>query len=394
MFVSAIIAAGGRGARLGGQVPKQLRTVGGQTLLERSIAPFDASERIDEIVVVLPAELAAAPPVEVREVRTPVRWVAGGARRQDSVAAGLDAVDPASEVVVVHDAARPFCGPELIERTIDAAVESGAAIAALPAFDTVKEGRLENGTAFVGATLARDRIFLAQTPQAFRTGVLRDAIARGGGAAATDEATLAERAGHPVRLVEGDPANVKITRAADLAAADRLASAAAVAPRVGLGYDLHRFAAGRRLMLGGVHVPGPRGLLGHSDADAVCHAVADALLGAAGAGDIGQRYPDDDVRWKDAASIDLLREVAGVVRDLGFIAGNVDVVVVTEWPRIRPLADAMRQRLAAALAVDPGRVAVKGKTSEGVGEVGRGEALVVHAVASLVPRSPGWESAP
>ncbi len=389
MFVSAIIAAGGRGARLGGQVPKQLRTVGGRTLLERSIAPFDASERIDEIVVVLPAELAAAPPAEVREVRTPVRWVAGGARRQDSVAAGLDAVDPASEVVVVHDAARPFCGPELIERTIDAAVESGAAIAALPAFDTVKEGRRENGMAFVGATLARDRIFLAQTPQAFRTGVLRDAIARGGGAEATDEAALAERAGHPVRLVEGDPANVKITRAADLAAADRLASAAAaaaVAPRVGLGYDLHRFAAGRPLMLGGVHVPGPRGLLGHSDADAVCHAVADALLGAAGAGDIGQRYPDDDVRWKDAASIDLLQEVAGVVRDLGFIAGNVDVVVVTEWPRIRPLADAMRQRLAAALAVDPGRIAVKGKTSEGVGEVGRGEALVVHAVASLVPR--------
>ena len=396
MFVSAIIAAGGRGARLGGRVPKQLRTVGGRTLLERSIAPFDACGRIDEIVVVLPAGLAAAPPAAVREVRTPVRWVAGGARRQDSVAAGLDAVDPASEVVVVHDAARPFCGPELIERTIAAAVESGAAIAALPALDTVKEGRLEDGLAFVGATLARERIFLAQTPQAFRTGVLRDAIARGGGAEATDEAALAERAGHPVRLVEGDPANVKITRAADLAAAERLASAAApaAAPRVGLGYDLHRFAAGRRLVLGGVHVPGPRGLLGHSDADAVCHAVADALLGAAGAGDIGQRYPDDDVRWKDAASIDLLREVAGVVRDLGFSAGNVDVVVVTEWPRILPLAEAMRQRLAAALAVDPGRIAVKGKTSEGVGEVGRGEALVVHAVATLLPRPPGQESAP
>ena len=390
MFVSAIIAAGGRGARLGGQVPKQLRTIGGRTLLERSIAPFDASDRIDEIVVVLPAELAGEPPAEVRRVRTPVRWVAGGARRQDSVAAGLRGIDPASEVVVIHDAARPFCAPGLIERTIDAAVESGAAIAALPAFDTVKEGRLENGMTFAGATLARERIFLAQTPQAFRTSVLRDAIARGRGVEATDEAALAERAGHPVRLVEGDPANVKITRAADLTSADRLAAAAAApfAPRVGLGYDLHRFAAGRPLVLGGVHVPGPRGLVGHSDADAVCHAVADALLGAAGAGDIGQRYPDDDARWKDASSIDLLREVAGVVRDLGFAAGNVDVVIVTEWPRIRPLADAMRQRLAAALAVEPGRIAVKGKTSEGVGEVGRGEALVVHAVASLVPRPP------
>ena len=396
MRVSAIIAAGGRGARLGGGVPKQLRTIAGRTLLERSIAPFDASDRIDEIVVVLPAELAAAPPAALRRVRTPLRWVAGGARRQDSVAAGLDAVDPASEVVVVHDAARPFCAPGLIERTIDAAVESGAAVAALPAVDTVKEGRLENGTTFVGATLARERIFLAQTPQAFRTSVLRDAIARGGGADGTDEAALAERAGHPVRLVEGDPANVKITRAADLASAERLASAAAgpAAPRVGLGYDLHRFAAGRPLVLGGVHVPGPRGLQGHSDADAVCHAVADALLGAAGAGDIGQRYPDDDARWKDASSIDLLREVAESVRDLGFVPGNVDVVVVTEWPRIRPLADAMRERLAAALAVEPARVAVKGKTSEGVGEVGRGEALVVHAVAALMPRPPAQEPAP
>ena len=390
MFVSAIIAAGGRGARLGGRVPKQLRTIGGRTLLERSIAPFDASDRVDEIVVVLPPGLAETPPGELRWPRTRVRWVTGGARRQDSVAAGLDAVDPASEIVVVHDAARPFCAPGLIERTIDAAAEAGAAIAALPALDTVKEGRLENGAAFVGRTLARDRIFLAQTPQAFRTRVLRDAIARGGGAEATDEAALAERAGHPVRLVEGDPANIKITRPADLASAERLASAAArpLAPRVGLGYDLHRFVAGRPLVLGGVHVPGPRGLLGYSDADAVCHAVADALLGAAGAGDIGQRYPDSDARWKDAASIDLLREVAQVVRDLGFAAGNVDVVIVTEWPRILPLADAMRQRLAAALAVEPGRIAVKGKTSEGVGEVGRGEALVVHAVAALVPRPP------
>ncbi len=379
--------------RLGGRVPKQFRTIAGRSLLERSIAPFDTSDCIDEIVVVLPAELAAAPPVAVRQLQKPVRCVAGGARRQDSVAAGFDAVDPASEVVVIHDAARPFCVPGLIERTVAAAVESGAAIAAVPAYDTVKEGRLESGLTFVGATLARERIFLAQTPQAFRTGVLRDAIARGGGIDATDEAALAERAGHPVRLVEGDPANVKITHAADLASVEQPWGAAAgpLVPRVGLGYDLHRFVAGRPLVLGGVHVPGPHGLQGHSDADAVCHAVADALLGAAGAGDIGQRYPDDDARWKDASSIDLLGEVAGVVRDLGLAPGNVDVVIVTEWPRIRPLADAMRRRLAAALAVEPARIAVKGKTNEGVGEVGRGEALAVHAVALLVPRPPNGE---
>ena len=384
--VSAIIAAGGRGARLGGPVPKQLRAIGGQTLLERAVAPFETSERIDEIVVVLPADLLAAAPAGLGRLRTPLRRVAGGARRQDSVAAGLAAVAASSELVVIHDAARPFCTPELIGRTLDAASASGAAVAALPALDTVKEARREQGAAFVSATLARERIFLAQTPQAFRVDVLRDAIARGrGGAQATDEAALAERAGHPVRLVAGDPGNVKITSEADLAAAARLTSAAAgpPAPRIGLGYDLHRFVEGRRLVLGGVHVPGPRGLLGHSDADAVCHAVADAVLGAACAGDVGQRFPDDDDRWRDASSIALLRDVGVVVRDLGFVVGNVDVVVVTEWPRIGAVAGEMRRRLAEALAIAPEQVAVKGKTSEGVGEVGRGEALVVHAVAVL-----------
>lgn len=386
--VSAIIAAGGRGARLGGPVPKQLRAIGGRTLLERAVAPFEASERVDEIVVVLPADLLAAAPAGLGRLRTPLRRVAGGARRQDSVTAGLAAVAASSELVVIHDAARPFCTPELIGRTLDAASASGAAVAALPALDTVKEARREQGAAFVSATLARERIFLAQTPQAFRVDVLRDAIARGrGGAEATDEAALAERAGHPVRLVAGDPGNVKITSEADLAAAARRASATAgpPAPRIGLGYDLHRFVEGRRLVLGGVHVPGPRGLLGHSDADAVCHAVADAVLGAAGAGDVGQRFPDDDDRWRDASSIALLQDVGVVVRDLGFVVGNVDVVVVTEWPRIGAVAGEMRRRLAEALAIAPEQVAVKGKTSEGVGEVGRGEALVVHAVAALAP---------
>ena len=389
MFVSAIIAAGGRGTRLGGGVPKQLRLLGGRTLLERSVAPFDASGRIDEIVVVLPGDLLHAQPAALGRLRTPLRCVEGGARRQDSVAAGAAAISPRSELVVVHDAARPFCTPALIGRTLDAARESGAAIAALPATDTVKECRREDGAAFVAATLARERIFLAQTPQAFRVDVLRAALACGHeGAEATDEAALAERAGLPVRLVEGDPGNVKITGEADLAAAGRRVAAGAPAalPRVGLGYDLHRFAEGRPLVLGGVSIPSERGLQGHSDADAVCHAVTDAVLGAAGAGDIGQRFPDDDDRWRGAASIELLRDAAGAVRELGFVVGNVDVVVVTEQPKIRAFAAEMRQRLAEALQAAPEQVSVKGKTGEGIGAVGRGEALVVHAVAMLLRR--------
>ena len=382
--ISAIIAAGGRGERLGGPVHKQLRTVGGRTLLERSIAPFDASERIGEIVLVLPAELVAVPPGLVRRIRTPVRLVTGGARRQDSVAAGLAAVAPESEIVVIHDAARPFCTPGLIGRTIDAAAECGAATAALPAFDTVKEARIEDGATLVSATLPRERIFLVQTPQAFRVDVLRDAVARGGdGVEATDEATLVERAGHPVRVVQGEVRNFKVTSQDDLSLAERMVSAGPVETRIGLGYDLHRFVEGRPLVLGGVSIPGSRGLLGHSDADAVCHAVTDAVLGAAAAGDIGQRFPDDDERWQGASSIELLRNAMEAVRNLGFAVGNVDVVVVTERPKIRAVAEEMRQRLADALLVAPDRVSVKGKTSEGVGEVGRGEALAVHAVAIL-----------
>ena len=384
MKVAAIIAAGGRGTRLGGAVHKQLRSAGGRTLLEHSLAPFDASARIGEIVLVLPPELLASPPDVTRRLRTPARLVAGGARRQDSVAAGLAAIAPATDLVVIHDAARPFCTPALIDRTLDAAAESGAATAALPAFDTVKEGRVEDGVALVGATLPRERIFLVQTPQAFRVDLLRAAVERGGaGLEATDEATLVERAGHPVRLVQGDVRNFKVTSPDDLALAAQLAAPGPLETRVGLGYDLHRFVAGRPLVLGGVSIPSERGLLGHSDADAVCHAVTDAVLGAAGAGDIGQRFPDDEERWRGAASLELLRDAAGAVRELGFAVGNVDVVVVTEQPKIRLLAAGMRNNLADALHVAPERVSVKGKTGEGIGEVGRGEALVVHAVAML-----------
>lgn len=389
MQISAIIAAGGAGRRLAGPVPKQLRSVGGRTLLERSIAPFDASGRIGEIVLVLPADLLSPPPDLVRRIRTPLRLVAGGARRQDSVAAGLAAVAPGSEIVVIHDAARPFCTPGLIDRTIDAAAECGAATAALAAVDTVKEARVEDGAAWVGATLPRERIFLVQTPQAFRVDLLRAAAARGGGRPeATDEAALVERAGHPVRLVQGEARNFKVTSQDDLSLAEQLLSAGPAETRVGIGYDLHRFVEGRELVLGGVTIPGARGLLGHSDADAVCHALTDALLGAAAAGDIGALFPDDDARWRGASSIDLLRGAMDVVRDRGFAVGNVDIVVVTEQPKIGPLAAEMRRRLAEALRAAPDCISIKGKSGEGVGAVGRGEALVVHAVASLVRRRP------
>ena len=388
MHVAAIIAAGGRGERLGGRVAKPLRLIGDRTMLERSIAPFDTSDRIDEIVVVLPPDVLSTPPPALAAFSTPLRLVSGGGRRQDSVAAGFDAVTPTADIVVVHDAARPFCSVELIAATVDAAFESGAAIAALSTRDTVKEGRIEDGIGFrfVSATLERDRIFLAQTPQAFRIDVLREAVALGrGGLEATDEAVLAERVGHRIRLIEGEPRNIKVTTDADLSFARDMAAAATTRQhaRVGLGFDLHRLVDGRRLVLGGVHIPGDRGLQGHSDADAVCHAVTDAVLGAASAGDIGTHFPDDDDRWRDASSVDLLRQATTIVHDRGFEVSNVDVVVVAEWPTIRGYVDQMKQQLADALRVNPDQISVKGKTNEGVGAIGRGEAIAVHAIASL-----------
>ena len=387
MHVAVIVAASGRGERLGGRVVKPLRMIGNRTMLERSIAPFETSDRVNEIVVVLPPDVLLTPPPSLAAFNTPLRLVSGCGRRQDSVAAGFDAVTPTADIVVVHDAARPFCSVELIAATVDAAFESGAAIAALPTRDTVKEGRIEDGIGFrfVSATLERDRIFLAQTPQAFRIDVLREAVELGrGGLEATDEAVLAERAGHRIRLIEGEPRNIKVTTDADLSfARDMAAAATRQHARVGLGFDLHRLVDGRRLVLGGVHIPGDRGLQGHSDADAVCHAVTDAVLGAASAGDIGTHFPDDDDRWRDASSVDLLRQATTIVHDRGFEVSNVDVVVVAEWPKIRGYVDQMKRQLADALRVNPDQINVKGKTNEGVGAIGRGEAIAVHAIASL-----------
>lgn len=392
MFVSAIIAAGGRGQRIGSALPKQLLVVGGRTILERSVNAFLTHPEISEIVVALPADLAAEPPPYLTGTRKPVRVVAGGGRRQDSVANAFNMVSEASDLVVVHDAARPFATADLISRTIAAAAESGAALAAIQATDTIKRSAPGGGPLVVAETLRRGSIYLAQTPQAFRRAVLRDALALSEASEeATDEATLAERAGHPVRLVEGDVRNIKVTTPADIDIAETLAGSGDVKPartgRAGTGYDLHRLVAGRALTVGGVVIPFDRGPLGHSDADVVCHAITDAILGAAGLGDIGRHFPDSDPRWKDASSLDLLARAARLVHESGYEVGNVDATVLLEAPKIRDHVHAMRAAVAGALAVDPSRVSIKGKTNEGVDAVGRGEAIAAHAVALLRVRA-------
>ena len=245
------------------------------------------------------------------------------------------------------------------------------------------------------ARLPRESIFLAQTPQAFRREILRDALANGGDA--TDEAALAERIGHRVRLVEGEATNIKITGPEDLAVAEAIAanlpdaatpaSKRARTGRAGTGYDLHRLVPGRPLVIGGVTMASDRGALGHSDADVVCHAITDAILGAACLGDIGRHFPDSDPRWKDASSLDLLARAAALVDGQGLVVGNVDVTVILESPKIGDSVHAMRAAVAGAIGIDASRVSIKAKTNEGVDAVGRGEAIAAHAVALLRSRA-------
>lgn len=396
MRVGAIVAAGGRGERLGAGVPKQLLMVGGVSILQRSVDLFIAHPRVDEVVIVLPPDLAASPPVTFDRAPKPVVVVAGGARRQDSVANGFEALRGRVDLVVVHDAARPFASADLVTQTIDAACESGAALAALPASDTIKLAAVLAGVSdapagghpMVERTLPRERVFLAQTPQAFRVDVLEAAIAAGRAMpeGATDEAALAETAGFPVRLVPGEATNLKITTMTDLTVAQAISERAqgSARQRVGTGYDLHRLAAGRPLLLGGVPVPHDKGLVGHSDADVLAHAVTDAVLGAVAEGDIGRHFPDTDPRWKGASSLAMLAHAVQLAAARGFVVANIDAVIIAERPKLLPYLDAIRASLASVIGIESGAVSVKGKTNEGVGEIGRGEAMAVHAVALLI----------
>jgi 2-C-methyl-D-erythritol 4-phosphate cytidylyltransferase/2-C-methyl-D-erythritol 2,4-cyclodiphosphate synthase len=295
---------------------------------------------------------------------------------------GLEALPEDLDVVLVHDAARPFVDPALIDRVIEAAVRTGAAVPAVQAKDTVK--RVRAGEVMVAATIAREEIWLAQTPQGFRRSVIVAATALGEtGIDATDEAMLAERAGYQVEVVAGDDANVKITTKDDLETARR---AIAGVPRVGTGYDLHRLVEGRPLVLAGVTIPSERGPLGHSDGDVVCHAVVDAMFGAAGVGDIGQHFPDSDPRWRGAAGLDLLGRAARIVAEAGWRATNVDVTVVLERPKLAPHVASIRACVADVLELEVSQVSVKGKTNETVDAVGRSEAIASHAVVCLAAR--------
>lgn len=391
MHVAAIIAAGGRGLRLGADRPKQFLDIGGRSILEMSVAALAASDRITEIVIALPDDHLEAESKAIKSaIHRPLSFVKGGARRQDSVANAFAKTSKHADVILIHDAARPFVSPGVISRAIDGAKAYGAAIAAIGARDTIKQTAAgeanADGARLIRATIPRDTVFLAQTPQAFQRDILARALSEGSGVDATDEAMLVERLGVPVHVVEGDQRNIKITTAEDLAAAQAAALPTTSLMRIGNGYDLHRLAAGRPLILAGVTIPFELGLDGHSDADIVCHAVTDAILGAAGAGDIGRMFPDTDPAWKGADSIKLLKGAVAKIHEAGYRVSNVDVTVIAQKPKLLPYLDQMRGNLAAALDVEPSAVSIKGKTNESVDSMGRGESMACHAVALITSR--------
>jgi len=382
MSVGAIIVAAGRGTRLGGDRPKQLLHIGDRSMLRRSVEAFDRHPGVDVLVVVLPPELVAEGPTLVGRTARPCHFAAGGERRQDSVGNGITQLPAEVDRVLVHDAARPFVSRAVIDRVLDAVGTHAAVVPAIPARDTVK--RVDRDRHLVTATLPREEIWLAQTPQGFRRDVLVEVMTAGGGADATDEASLAERAGRPVAIVAGEDANVKITTSDDLRAAR---ARVAPGPRVGTGYDLHRLVDGRPLVLAGVRLTDDRGPLAHSDGDVLCHAIIDALLGAIGGGDIGRHFPNTDPRWKNAAGLDLLARTVEMTRAGGHIVSNVDATIVLERPKLAPHVGRITSALAGVLGIETDRVSVKAKTNEGVDAVGRGDAIAAHAVAMLVPEA-------
>ncbi len=381
--VAAVVVAAGRGTRIGGDLPKQFRQIGGATLLRRTLSLLVDHPSIGSVQPVIRAEDRDLFAAESAGIAT-LPPTLGGATRQASVRAGLEAlVARAPELVLVHDAARPFATPALIARAIEAAAKTGAAVPGLAVADTVKRVDAE-GT--VEATLERAGLRLIQTPQAFAFEPLLAAHRRAASAGRddfTDDAALAEWAGMKVAVFPGEAGNIKVTHAEDFARAEATLAAALGDVRTGTGIDVHAFGPGDHVMLGGVAIAHTQALTGHSDADVVLHALTDAILGALADGDIGAHFPPSDPQWRGASSDRFLRFAVERVAARGGRIAHLDVTVVCEAPKIGPHRDALRASIAhlAGLALD--RVAVKATTSERLGFTGRGEGIACYATATV-----------
>jgi len=381
---AVLIAAGGLGSRMNAGTNKLMMPLCGKPVLARTLAVFDGIPGVRQIAVVLHPALIETVEKMLPEwgITTPVTLVAGGATRQESVYIGLRALPEDTEIVAIHDGARPLVTRDIVQRTLDAAQEHGAAAAGIPVRDTLKRVGAENR---IEVTLDRNGLWQVQTPQVFRYDRILDAYRRAAenGWECTDDASIIERMGGKVVMVAGSARNIKITTPEDLDMAQRLLSQTI---KIGTGYDAHRLAEGRTLILGGVAIPYERGLLSHSDADVLTHAIIDAILGAAGLGDIGQWFPDDDPAYAGACSLDLLKEVADAVARAGCGITHIDGTIIAEAPKLAKYIPGMRANIAKALDVEESCVNIKATTTEGMGFTGRGEGIAAQAAATLYAR--------
>lgn len=383
--LGAVIVCAGSARRMGG-IDKLLTPILGMPAAARSIAAFHRCDFVKEIVVVcredqLEEYRALADTYGFGKVHS---IVPGGETRQQSVFRGIGALSKNCEYAAIHDGARPMVTGEIISGVFRDAVKYGAATAAMPVKDTIKQADSEG---FIASTPDRSTLYLTQTPQTFRLSLYREAMEQAivGGKDYTDDCQLVEAIGAKVFLSPGSYRNLKLTTPEDIGTVQQMLEERESHPalRIGHGYDVHRLVEERKLILGGVEIPWKKGLLGHSDADVLLHAVSDALLGAAALGDIGQHFPDTDPRYKGADSLELLRQVGVLIRSKGFAVSNVDATVLAQAPKLKPHIPLMRQKIAGVLEIPEDLVSVKATTEEGLGFTGSGEGIAVHAVCLL-----------
>jgi 2-C-methyl-D-erythritol 4-phosphate cytidylyltransferase/2-C-methyl-D-erythritol 2,4-cyclodiphosphate synthase len=380
----ALIVAAGRGARFGGDIPKQYRALGGRAVLRHGVERMIAHPGVAGVRVVISPEDRALYDAAVAGLDL-LAPVAGGATRQQSVRNGLESLAHLTpDAVLIHDAARPFVDSDIIGRVIEGLGRAPGAIAALPVVDTIKRAQDRTGpAALIETTTSRERLWRAQTPQGFHFEAILAAHRAASGSEYTDDAAVAEATGLAVELVMGSEENFKITTEGDLQRAERLLGGGNWEYRSAGGYDVHRFAPGDAIMLCGIRVPHSAALEGHSDADVGLHALTDALLGTIGAGDIGQHFPPSDPRWRGADSSKFLAHAGELVAAKGGRITHLDVTIICERPKVGPHREAMVERIAAILGLDKGRVSVKATTTEGLGFTGRGEGIAAQATATV-----------
>ena len=385
-MISCIVLVAGAGRRMGYSDNKVCMPLGQYTVLQWNIQHMKQWDGLQEVIVVVADQEQSFIEEQVEAMQVPwtVKYAVGGVERQDSVASGLSQVSDAADIILVHDGARPLATKDLARRVIEGAKEYGAVVPAIPVVDTIKR---VDADGVVKETLVRSELYAMQTPQGFQRSVLLEAHAYANehGYQGTEDVSLVEFQGRPVRIVEGDRKNIKLTVPEDVAMAKKYLGVEQMM-RIGYGYDIHRFTEGRPCILGGVSIDSPIGPDGHSDADVLIHALMDAMLGAAGMRDIGYYFPPEDDAFKGISSRLLLEKVVQLLKESNFGIYNADIMVIAEAPKLKPHIEQMKENLSADLGIPLSRISIKATTNEGLGALGRTEGIAAQAVVSMYER--------